>query len=292
MLMWRTNSSKVGTALLWLVAWTGSFAADIGSSEQQLSISDPRPVAKAVEVLSQRHGIVITYEDPAYAFEGDLKDVTAAASRSPLKPGQRVLIPRGGAIQLSYSLSTSTGKPDNPAALVRKVLDTWIASGGGSQFELIQQGDAFHVVPVMVRGSGGAWVATRSVLDTPITLALRPRSGTEMVDAICSALSAGRVRVAVGMAPESALANAQVAEGGTNEPARDILSRTLNQLSKETASKFGEGGDQAYVWQLLFDPTAKSYFLNLSVLPRLKPIQKPKAEQPDPAASDPNTSRR
>jgi hypothetical protein len=94
------------------------------------------------------------------------------------------------------------------------------------------------------------------------------------------------------MAPESALANAQVAEGGTNEPARDILSRTLNQLSKETASKFGEGGDQAYVWQLLFDPTAKSYFLNLSVLPRLKPIQKPKAEQPDPAASDPNTSRR
>lgn len=290
--MWCTNAAKIVIAFLWLVAGSESFAADITGPEQQLSISDARPVAKAVEVLSQRHGIVITYEDPPYAFAGDLKDVTAAVSRSPVKPGHRVLVPRGGAVQLAYSLSPSTGKLENPDALIRKVLDTYLAGGGGSQFEVIQQDDVFHVVPVMVKNSAGAWAATRSVLDTPITVPVQPRSGTEMVDAICNALSAVTVRVAIGMAPVNALANTQVVDGGSNEPARDILSRTLKQLSREAANRLGEDGEQPYVWRLLFDPSSKVYVLNLSLLPRAEVVtENPKEEQPDPAALDPDTSR-
>jgi len=290
--MWCTNAAKIAIALLWIVACNEALSADIRDAEQQLSISDPRPVAKAVEVLSQRYGIIVTYEDPSYAFAGDLQDVTAAVSRSQVKPGHRVLVPRAGAIQLSYSLSPLTGKPENPDALIREILDTHLANGGGSQFELIQQDDVFHVVPVMVRNSAGSWVATRSVFDTPITVPVQPRSGMEMVDAICKALSAVTVRVAVGMAPLNALAHTQVVEGGTNEPARDILSRTLKQLSKEAASRFGEGGEQPYVWQLLSSPSSTMYFLNLSLLPRAEAAtQNPKEELPDPAALDPDTAR-
>jgi hypothetical protein len=292
MSMWCTNSSKVVTALLWLVAGTGSFAADISSTEQQLSISDPRPVAKALEILSQRHGIVITYEDPPYAAESDLKDVTTAVSRSPLKPGQSVLVPRGGVLELTYSVSAPTGKLDNSDAVIRKILDAHLVTGAGSQFELIQQGDVFHVVPVMVKNSAGAWVATRSILDAPITLPVQPRSGTQIVDAICNALSTSKVRVAVGMVPEAPLASGRVVEGGTNEPARDILSRSLKQLSTEAGKRLGAGDQRQYVWQLLFDPSSKMYFLNLSLLPQAEVMtQSPKQEQSDPAAPDPNTSR-
>jgi hypothetical protein len=279
------------TALLWLVAFTGSFAADISGAEQELSVSDGRPVAKAIEVISQRHGIAITYEDPPYAFEGDLQDVTAAVARSPVKPGHRVLVPRGGAIQLTYSFSTSTGKLENPDALIRKILDTHLANGG-SQFDLIQQDDVFHVVPAMVKNSAGTLAATHSILETRITLPVQPRTGTQIVDAICNAVSTAKVRVVVGMAPESALASEQVVEGGTNEPARDILSRSLKQLSKEAGRRMGEREERQYVWRLFFDPSSKMYLLNLSFLPWAEAVtQGPEQQQSDPAARDPDTSR-
>lgn len=287
--MWCTNSSKVVTALLGSVAFARLFAADIGGAERQLSVSDPRPVAKAIEVLSQRHGIAVTYEDPPYAFDGDLQDVTAAVARSPLQPGHRVLVPRGGAIQLSYSLSPSTGKIENPDAVIRKVLATHLANGG-SQFDLIRQDDVFHVVPARVKNSAGVLAPTHSVLATRITLLVQPRSGAQMVDAICNAVSTAKVRVVVGMAPESALASEQVVEGGTNEPARDILSRSLTQVSKEAERRMG--AERQYVWQLLFDPSSKMYFLNLRLLPRSEAVTRsPKQPQSQPAVRDPDTSR-
>jgi hypothetical protein len=290
--MWSKNASRSAIAWLWIVAGGGLFAADVSGAEQQLSVSDGRPVAKAVEVLSQRHGIAITYEDPPYAFDGDLKDVTAAVARSPVKPGHRVLVPRGGAVQLTYSLSSSTGKLESPDALIRKVLDTHLANGGGAQFELIQQDDVFHVVPVMVKNSAGVWAATRSILETRITLPVQARTGTQIVDAICNAVSTAEVRVVVGMAPESALASDQVVEGGTKEPAREILSRSLKQLSKEAGRRLGEREERQYVWQLFFDPSSKMYFLNLRFLPRAEVVtQNPKEELLDPAARDPDTSR-
>lgn len=261
------NSSKLVTSSLLLVACTASFAADVSSTEEQLSISDPRPVAKALEVLSQRHAIAITYEDPPYAFERDLQDVTATVARSPVQPGHRVLVPRGGTIQLTYPVSAS-GKLEDPDAVIRKVLDTHAATGGGTHFRLIQDEYVFHVVPVSMRNSAGAWVELRPLLETPITVPVRPRTGTQIVDAICNALSTDKVHVAVGMAPESALASEQVVEGGTNEPARDILSRSLKRLSREAGRRMGEREEREYVWQLFFDPGTKSYFLNLGLLPR------------------------
>src|SRR4029078_1860940 len=126
-----------------------------------------------------------------------------------------------------------------------------LAAGAGSQFELIQQGGVFHVVPTMVKDSKGAWVATRSILDTSITVTVEARTGVEMVDAICKTLSAAtKVRVAIGLMPFAAMADEQVVEGGTNEPARDILSRTLKQLSEETGRRLGAREERQYVWQL------------------------------------------
>ena len=290
--MWRTDASKMERGLLWLVACASLVAAFAARAELQLSISDPRPVARAIEVLSERHGLVITYEDPPYGFEGDVEDVTATVNRGGVQPGHRVLIPRGGSIEVTYSVSSASGKVEHADALIRKVLDTRFVTGGGPQFEVLQQGDVFHVVPVMIKNSAGAWVAAHSMLDTRITMALRSRSGLEMVDAICSALTAAAgVRVAIGVVPTSALANEQVIDGGTNESARDILSRSLKHVSMENEKKFG--AERPYVWQLLFDPATRGYFLNLSLVtpqPEL-PSNSPEQTPPDPNAPDPTTAR-
>lgn len=252
-----------------LLACVTAGAADANAPELQLAVTDPRPVAQAVAVLSERHGIAITYEDPRYEFEGDLKDVTIEVSRSPIKPGQRILVPLGGSLELTYSISPTSGKPEQVDALIRKILDTHVANGGGSQFELTQDGSTFHVVPVMLKSSQGTWKATTSVLDTPINVAIEQRSGIQMVDAICEALTdAARVRVVVGVEPLNAMANAQIVDGGTNEAAGAMLSRVLQRLTRQSAERFGKDFERPYVWQLLFDPTTQGYFLNLSLVKR------------------------
>jgi hypothetical protein len=294
--MRRTHASRVAIGLMWLVTCGESLAADVDGTERRLLISDGRPVAKAMEVLSDRHGLVITYEDPQYSFDGDLQDVTAAVSRSPVKPGQKILVPRDRSFELTYSLSPATGKLEHPDALIRKILDAHLAAGGGSQFELIHQGHVFHVVPGMVKDSNGAWAAARSILDTAITVPVESRSGAKMVDAICNALSAAaKVRVAIGTAPFNAMANEDVLEGGTNESARDILSRTLNKLSEEKGRRWGVREERQFVWQLLFSPSARIYFLNLRLLApqaEIAPPSQAEEQRKDPAALDPTSRTR
>lgn len=128
----------------------------------------------------------------------------------------------------------------------------------------------------MYRETDDAWVATRPILDTPITVPVQRRSGHEMVDAICDT-EAVKVCVGVGMAPESALVNEQVVEGGTSEPARDIISRTLKQLSTEAGKRLR--AERAYVWQLLYPPQPET-------------PANPSDRRSDPnAALDPDTTR-
>src|SRR3954452_7623341 len=100
------SSASIGVASLLLFGYALA-ANSIGPDTHQLSVTDPRPVAKAMEGLSDRHGVAITYEDPSYEFEGDLIDVASQVSRSPLKPGQKLLIPRGGPIEFTYTISSS-----------------------------------------------------------------------------------------------------------------------------------------------------------------------------------------
>ena len=101
----KPGHKEIFRHLALLVACVIAGAADANGPELQLAVTDPRPVALAIAVLSERHGIAITYEDPRYEFEGDLKDVTSEVARSPIKPGQRILVPLGGALGLTYSIS-------------------------------------------------------------------------------------------------------------------------------------------------------------------------------------------
>ena len=66
-------------------------------NKDQLSVNDPRPVALAAETLEKKYGWIVTYEDPPYAYDGDLVDVTEKVRKDldKFKPGEapRVFIP-------------------------------------------------------------------------------------------------------------------------------------------------------------------------------------------------------
>src|SRR5262245_54420252 len=62
-------------AALAIVSSVPVFGGDV-QTVVKLSVDDPRPVAKALERLEDKYGWRITYEDPRYAYPGDIEDVT------------------------------------------------------------------------------------------------------------------------------------------------------------------------------------------------------------------------
>jgi hypothetical protein len=132
-----------------------------------LTVDDPRPVAKVMEQLSARFGYVITYEDPRYAYVDDLRDVTSEVRKDLAKyaPGgaPKVLVPAGGSLSLRYAGPMQSDKPMDPIDVVRQVLDVQSSRSNGGTFTVERTGDVLHVVPTSVRDKNGEVVRIRRV---------------------------------------------------------------------------------------------------------------------------------
>lgn len=248
--------AAVGAAVLMSFAARGRVMQ--GASRAQVSVEDPRPVAKAIETLEARHGWVITYEDPPYAHHGDVVDVTAEVRKDlhKFRPGEapKVLIPKGGALAFEYDLAAASGHAADPAAVVRQLLDAYARGGGAGAFRLEGGGQVVHVIPAAGRNGAGSVVAHDPVLDAPITLPAEERRGLQTLEAICAAVSqATGAQVIVGTVPVSVFARHRDQHGASGERARDVLLRTLG----------GVKGGGKLSWQLFYDPGMKTYVLNI-----------------------------
>jgi hypothetical protein len=227
----------------------------------EINVSDGRPLAKALELLTSRHGYVITYEDPRYVHDSDIKDVTSEVRRDldQYEPGQapKVFVPIGGSLTLSYAVSSETGQPAAPAALIQELIDVHNGGNQGGAFRLEQIGDVFHIVPSKVKDHAGNWIEQKSILDVPITLPEKDRSVMEMVDAIRKAVAeATKMQVLLFDVPLNLFMQRRFGEGSMNKSARDILMQTLNSTGKKLT------------WQLYYDPGPDAlYLLTIDLLP-------------------------
>lgn len=225
----------------------------------KLSVEGGRPVAKAVEMLEARYGWMITYEDPRYVHESDIRDVTYQVRRDldKYEPGKapKVLVPRGGQINMDYVVSPVTGKPETPAALLQHMLYTHAANGNPGVFRLEQSGEFFHVIPSQVKDSEGLLVVQESILDTKITFSEEERVGVETLDTICAAIRrATQIDIGLGTIPMNLFFQHRSRQGAVNERARDVLVRTL------------EGTKRKLAWQLFYGPGRKGYSLNIHLV--------------------------
>lgn len=146
---------------IWLA--TGALYAllvqDQATRELQLSVSDPRPVAAAALELERRHGIPISYEDAPYAYTSDTEDVTLKVRQDLDKypPGKAppVLIPRLGAIELSYAVDKESGRPVDLDAVLQAVIDTHGRNGNAGKFKIVHSVEGSlrmtQLVPIQVR---------------------------------------------------------------------------------------------------------------------------------------------
>jgi hypothetical protein len=225
-----------------------------------LSVQDPRPLAKALDTLEAKYGWVITYEDPRYAYEEEIVDVTDTI-RNPLHknmPGQltRVLVPKGGYLAIDYNVMADTGLPIDREAVIQHLLDVNSANGNAGQFRLERTGNVLHVIPTASKNRSGEWSTQESVLDAVISLPEEERSSTKTVDAICAAIShTTNTQLGAGTIPLNQFLQHRDQHGAINEKARNVLLRTLENTGTNLS------------WRLFYDPGIKMYALNIHQVP-------------------------
>lgn len=279
---WRISLRAIAVILAFILLAMGSSAMLVSEDQTdtivKLSVDEPRPVAKAMELLQSQYGWVITYEDPRYVHESDLMDVAYKVRKDfhKYEPGKapKLLVPRNGPLNLSYEVSPETGRPEDPAEVIQTVLNAHAANGNPGLFRLEQTGEVFHVVPAQVKDRDGRWVEHSSILDVPIILAEQERSGWQLLNDICREVSrATQTRVEVGTIPTNLFIQKRSRIGAAHEPASDVLLR-LFQATKRKLT-----------WRLLYSPDA--YALNVRLLP--EPASPEMESPPAPVIPDPNS---
>jgi hypothetical protein len=217
-----------------------------------LAVDDARPVAAAVQLLVEKYGYQITYEDPPYVHEGDLKDRYVK--------GFKDRVPAGGALNVSFTPSSGMSTATDMAGLLGKLLQAHAVADRGGHFRLVQIDQAFHVLPFEVKDRNGNWGPQTSILDAAISLPNKERAGMAMLEDICAAVgAAGHVHVVVGSIPANVILPYRSMLSAENESARSVLMRAL------------DGTNTKLAWIIMYDPSDGRYWLNIVVVPHRMP---------------------
>jgi hypothetical protein len=250
-------------ALIWVcgaAAATHISPALCATHPQTLTIEDPRPIAKALELLQSKYGYVVTYEDPRYTYEGDLKDVSQQMTGS-VDPRHRIrtLVPVGGAVNISVPTTAIDSRTLTP--VLSQLLQSHAALQKGGHFRLLEEGGVFHVIPTEVQDRSGNWQPQSSLLDSTITVPkLTNADGMTMLDAICESLTRGSgARVLVGTVPVNMLMQHRGDLEANSEVARAVLLRALAFSSPQLS------------WSLLYDAGLQIFVLNVSLIEKPRP---------------------
>jgi hypothetical protein len=233
------------------------------NSTVTIQVDDPRPLAKAAEMLETNLGVPINYEDPEYASDEDLVDVTDATWRA-ANPGdpKRALVPRGGALEVSYQPNHTDGSVDDPGPIIQEIIDAHRAHSYPGVFILRHEASVYTITPTQVKDANGRLTPQQSAFDTAISFPQAERSGYETLELIIGEISAiiGK-HIGIGTVPINYLSQQKVTIGAQNEPARQVLIRSFAGL--RWINSYTALAPQQISWQLFYAPDARMYFVNL-----------------------------
>jgi hypothetical protein len=183
-----------------------------------------RPLFQAVEALRDEYSWVVDYEDPIYSGS-ELVDDTSPDWRRLHPTSKGVTRPVGGSFVTSFdggdaaAMQTSAGEE----RVLRSVVGDYNASGRSERFEVRRSASGRLAVVGLPKPASTGQQAPQSIMDTPMSLELKSRSG---LDAIFAALSvqSGRKVMYFGYGNDP-LSRIGTMFGGQNIPARDLLGK-------------------------------------------------------------------
>jgi len=193
-----------------------------------------RPLESAAIRLRKQHGLRVSYEDVRCAYAGDLEE--RAITNPSTGVTHRNLVPRKGRVDLSYAVSNETNKLVDPLGALEELCRVHEMNGNPGRFEVRTLGSMFCIVPTMVRNEEGDWQQARPVLDTVVSFPEEERTALETVSLLLNEVEKivqkDFPEDVVGMAriPFNRFSQTKLSIGASNECARDVLVRILNQM--------------------------------------------------------------
>jgi hypothetical protein len=252
----RFTSRHTGFCLTTLlsVAFCGAYA-----QARDMSVTDERPVAKAIEKLEQLYRVPITYEDTLYLNDNDIKDVTATVrlDHGTGDSAERVLVPARRSITFTLpeaqaDAEPSAGHSEASLAAVKALLDRYTLAGGTGAFTVSEDSSGLHVVSRAFIDASGQRQTLKPALDAQISIMQPLQPALNVIEKICSLVSAGGGRtVDLGTIPTNLLATHLVKVDVKNVSAREIL----EDISKQVGMPLS--------WQLFCDPADGGCALNM-----------------------------
>gem|GEM_PF-3227268 len=226
----------------------------------------PRPLDSAAITLAQEFGIAISVEDPSTVFQGDRKDVNTEVSRAS-NPNRRVLIPKGGRLEIPFALD-SAGMPKDVPGLIRDLV-TAANRLLPFAYRVDTEGNRVTLVPTKSTDALGRITDVTPLLDRRVTIPLGTRPIAVSAGLMAEALATQtgmRVHCCQGASTGIPWGMQEIAFAANNEPARSVLMRLLG------AAAPGQS-DRAYWLQRCDFQPSGTCFVNLMFANRPAPVQ-------------------
>lgn len=241
-----TNTTKL--AMFWLAC---SGCPAILAQSSLFSVEDPRPVAKAIEILEVRNGWLITFEDLPHAHSSEVRSYAPPGVTGPDASDPAFLGPAGGKLFVGPEVVSPQGIGlANRLTVVQAVLDAEARRRGFTAFAVQSGSNMLHVVPVAHLAKSGGVEAVSPLLDAEVSLSSGEATALQFIRSLCEALrqvthknvAPGTISVNLSRYPIKVVAPGK---------ARDLLTSVLEQTG------------QPLSWQLFYDPGVDWYVLNI-----------------------------
>ena len=201
------------------------------SSYDNISITDPHPLARVANTLTARYGVPVSYEEGSgYAYAGDLSEPTQFRIEH---PDAKSLPPRTGKLNFvnpPFPVAFDPVYAPKPAQLdsvkgfLQSILDQYASNDSPGRFKLVEHLSGLVIVPDQTKDSLGNFVADHSILDLRISFPEVKGGFSTALATFCAALSSAAGKqvklLTIGMSKDFSIR-------ADNEVARDVLARLL-----------------------------------------------------------------
>lgn len=224
--------------------------------------NDPRPLAQAIEAVSEEYGWVVDYEDPLYS-DSEVVDAADPKWRASHPDAPMVKGIAGGAFESAFDARSALSSTAGEEAALQKIVSEYNRSGNPGKFIVRDEGaePLNPEIPGLRKSVVPRYsiVGVSGILDTPVSIPIEKRSAQATIDLIARELSTkNNVKVFGGASANNILIRSQVTVGGENVPARNLLIQTLNATQRPQ------------IWRFLCDPGANICVVNIHTAVRVE----------------------
>jgi hypothetical protein len=206
-------------------------------------ITDPRPLARVAELLQQKFGVPISYEEEELRYAGDLISASELPQNRELvakNPSWKGPIgPKNGTIELSLPIDAIIRQIGDPSEFINQAIQSHQQQKNVGSFKLVKLADhGYSIVMDRVANQSGKIEDCNPPLDTLVSFPEKYRSLRETLGVIADELAAaGKKKIGMGGPFEGDfLESTYVTIGANNETARSVMARALRRAGQPLQS--------------------------------------------------------